>query len=245
VDRPDLLAAVTADLALIGEALDDPARLVPACPGWDAGRLATHLLGVHRMVTHAVTTGAPPPAGERPAWPRGAAALRAELAGSGAALVALLAAADLDRPVWSFIPGQDTVAFWCRRMTHEHAVHRVDAQQAAGLPVVPVPTPVAVDGIDEWLMIANERTLPRRATPLVLGGSVHLHATDAVGEWTIRSVGGRLVSTPGHGKGDAAVRGPASTLMLGLWARADLLGPDVERFGDPAVVAALAGVGGN
>ncbi|MGA8209557.1 MAG: maleylpyruvate isomerase family mycothiol-dependent enzyme [Nocardioidaceae bacterium] len=242
--RSILLASVRSDLALIEAALGDLTSPVPACPGWDLGRLARHLLGVHRMATYAVTTGAPPPSGERPRWPGDADGLRTALTTSGEALVSLLQQTDPDRPAWSFL-GTQPGAFWTRRMAHEHAIHRVDAQQAAGLAVDPVAPEQAADGIEEWLLIANERTLPRRDTPLDLGGGIHLRATDTDRAWTIRSEAGRLVATRGRSDSDASLRGTASDLLLGLWARTPLGAGTVERVGDDAVIAALADIGGN
>jgi len=52
-------------------------------------------------------------------------------------------------PTW-YDPDQ-TVAFWIRRMAQETVIHRIDAEQAAGLPVTPVPDDLAVDGVDEVL----------------------------------------------------------------------------------------------
>jgi hypothetical protein len=129
-------------------------------------------------------------------------------------------------------------------------VHRVDAQLAGGV-VAPVPVELALDGIDEYFLMANVRVLPQRPG-FALGGTVHLHATDGdgsgsgSGEWMLADHDGRIAVTAEHGKGDAAVRGTASDLLLGLWGRLDLRADDrFERFGSPAPLDALAGVGGN
>lgn len=145
---------------------------------------------------------------------------------------------------WTFLGGPDEASFWSRRMAHEHAVHRVDAQLASGV-VAPVPLDLALDGIDEYFLIANLRVLPQRPG-FALGGTVHLHATDGDGEWMLADRDGRIDVTAEHGKGDAAVRGTASDLLLGLWGRLDLRADDrFERFGSPAPLDALAGLGGN
>lgn len=44
-----------------------------------------------------------------------------------------------------------TVGFWIRRMAQETLIHRVDAEQAAGVPLAPIPADLAVDGVDEVL----------------------------------------------------------------------------------------------
>jgi hypothetical protein len=46
---------------------------------------------------------------------------------------------------------------------------------------------------------------------------------------------GGVAVTHEHGKGDAAIRGPASALVLWLWGRPT---PGVEIFGDQAVAEA-------
>ena len=67
-------------------------------------------------------------------------------------------------------------------------------------------------------------------------GSLHLHRTDGEGEWLAKNEGGALVVTREHAKGDAAVRGSGSDLLLWIWGR----GGEVEIFGDEAVAAAWA-----
>jgi MDMPI C-terminal domain len=69
-----------------------------------------------------------------------------------------------------------------------------------------------------------------------IGGSIHLHATDADGEWTLRTDDGLLKVARGHAKGDVAVRGPASSLLLLLWRRVGATDYGLERFGADAVL---------
>ena len=66
-------------------------------------------------------------------------------------------------------------------------------------------------GIDELLTILVAAL--GAARPPGDGRSVHLHATDADGEWLIRFDDGRINVEAGHTSGDAAVRGPAGDLM--------------------------------
>jgi predicted lipid carrier protein YhbT len=120
-------------------------------------------------------------------------------------------------------------------MAQETVVHRVDAQQAVGAPVTPVAADLAVDGIDEVFSVF----VPALGADRSPGDdrTVHLHATDADGEWTIRFATGEVVVTTGHDKADAAVRGPAGELLLWLWGRRPLDG--LERFGARDVADAL------
>ena len=69
-----------------------------------------------------------------------------------------------------------------------------------------------------------------------LAGTVHLHGTDTEsgGEWFIHA-DGRVEAV--HAKGDVAVRGPASDLLLVLYARLPL--DTVEVIGDRALAVEL------
>ena len=137
-----------------------------------------------------------------------------------------LAAASPDAEVKTWAGLKPPSWLW-RRMTHELAVHRWDAQAAVGDPQ-PLATEVAEDGIDELL----EEFLPV-ADVSTVSGSIHLHATDGDGEWFIDTADG-LTWSRAHEKGDVAVRGATSDLLLLLWGR---VGTDaVEVLGDGAVL---------
>ena len=71
-----------------------------------------------------------------------------------------------------------------------------------------------------------------------LAGSVHLHCTDADGEWTVRpdGAGGHAVARD-HAKADAALRGAAHDLLMVLWRRSPL--DAVTVFGDTDLAAAF------
>jgi hypothetical protein len=75
-------------------------------------------------------------------------------------------------------------------------------------------------------------SLPRRPGPWLRA------AVDAgAGEWLVRRAGGLLTVEHGHGQGDAAVRGPASALLLVLVRRMPLDEAPVQLVGDRAVLA--------
>jgi uncharacterized protein (TIGR03083 family) len=241
------------DLNRIAAIANDLDATVPTCPGWDLGRLVGHIGRVHRMALAVLTTGAMKPASadqlETP--PAEHDQLRAYFSASSVELVSTLRSIDPDFACWTFLGEPHNAAFWMRRQAHEHAVHRFDAESAVG-EAAPIPTDIAIDGIDEYFLIQNLRALPNKPE-FALGGSVHLHATDAtdaasdggLGEWMISYDDGQLTITKEHGKGDAAVRGTASDLLLGLWGRRDLAnGPEFERFGSTDLIVALATLGG-
>ena len=226
-----------------GEALGDAAGSdltaeVPAAPGWDTRELLRHVGFVHTRTSVVLQTGTT----ERPSRKNG---LLPEVPDGGildwyrsalSTVVAdLRALDDPDRTVWTFFEPDQRAGFWPRRMAQETLVHRVDAEQAVGRPVGPIDPDLAVDGVDEVF----EVFVPAFAAGASPGDgrTVHLHATDAEGEWLIRFDPGGLAVEAGHAKADTAVRGPAADLLLWLWGRRPLDGLDV--FGDPAAAGAL------
>src|SRR5206468_2913885 len=125
-------------------------------------------------------------------------------ADGGRALVDTLRAADPDAPMWSW--GADQHArFWSRRMLHETTVHGVDASLAvAARPAVDAA--VAVDGIAELLenLPSAAYFRPEVAQLKGSGESIHLHATDADGEFVIHLGADGFTWAPGHEKATVA-----------------------------------------
>jgi uncharacterized protein (TIGR03083 family) len=201
---------------------------IPSCPDWDVAELLGHMGRVYRWAAACVETNAlvsphdlprPPERNERVAWVH-----------EGATRILEVLDQPADAPAWTWAPS-GTVGFWQRRQAHESAVHRVDAELASG-PPARVPRDLAVDGIDEWLAL-----LPNRfGVPPITGNgeTVHLHCTDGDGEWLIRLAPDGLEVEAIHAKGDVAVRGPASDLLLVMMRRQP---PDgVEVLGDRATL---------
>jgi hypothetical protein len=67
-----------------------------------------------------------------------------------------------------------------------------------------------------------------------VAGSVHLHCGDVAGEWTVREADAGFVGVREHSKGDCALRGSASDILLALWRRAPLSHLDVVGDADVA-----------
>lgn len=199
---------------------------VPACPGWTVADLLYHMYEVQygwNRVTTERRSGF-----EGLNWPTRPAdeQLVSLLRGEHAGYTAMLAAFPADTPIWTWA-GQQDFGWLIRRMAQEIAVHRADADQAGG--VAPVIDPVlASDGIDEFL----EFFLNTRHG--AVNGSVHIHCTDVAGEWTIREEEGGFTVTREHAKGDCAIRGAASDILLALWRRAPLTNCDVVGDGEVA-----------
>jgi uncharacterized protein (TIGR03083 family) len=218
----------------------DIAADVPACPGWTVADLAAHTGNVHRWATAIVAARAdanqPFPAVESP-W-SSADGWATWLESGALPLLETLRSAGPSTPVWTWGPGR-TSGWWARRMLHETAVHRADAQLALGIePVIDPAT--AADGIDEFLdNLPTARRAARNLGSLPAGASVHLHATDSDGEWVIRFGGdgpGTVSWTRGHEKATAAVRGPVAGLLLFTYGRLPAADPRLAVFGDESLL---------
>lgn len=238
----DWPAIVEREGAALGDAAGaEPTAPVPAAPGWDTTELLRHVGVNHARTSVILRTGTM----ERPSKENGMLPeppddgvlewYRATLA---ELIVDLRALDDPDRPVYAFAPGHERAGFWPRRMAQETTVHRVDAQQAVGWSVTPIEPAFGVDGIDELLSVFVPVVGSRRSPGD--GRTIHLHATDAEGEWLVRFDRGGVDVGTGHAKGDAAVRGPAGELLLWLWGRLPLEG--LEVFGDRSAAEALRAV---
>ncbi|HEY3870209.1 MAG TPA: maleylpyruvate isomerase family mycothiol-dependent enzyme [Actinocrinis sp.] len=214
--------------------LDAP---TPTCPQWRVADLLAHVGGVHRWATGYIGTGldrlptqeerdvlfATPADEELLPWYRDA----------HRALVSALEAPDAGaNTIWSFYPQAPApIAFWARRQAHEAAIHRADAQIAAGMPVEFDPG-FAADGIGELLggLLARPRGSLVADPPTSLGVS----ATDAEAEWTLLIGRDSRTAIPERREADCLLRGPARDLYLLLWNRAGVEG--IEVRGDSAVL---------
>ncbi len=215
----------------------DPATQVTTCPDWTLRQLVTHIGRAQRWAATIVATRAAEPIpfrevpggrlpddpADRPAWlRRGAAQFADAVHGAGTGTM------------WTPL-GIGQASYWARRMAHETAVHRADGQITLGIRPVIDPV-IAADGIDEWLGFSTEPG--EHTTALPEGKVLHLHTTDdgVDGEWLVRSGPDGIAVAAGHAKGDAAVRGPASALLLLLVRRLPPDDPAVEIIGDRALL---------
>ncbi|HUF33609.1 MAG TPA: maleylpyruvate isomerase family mycothiol-dependent enzyme [Acidimicrobiales bacterium] len=235
MERDDYLTHLRRDGHRMADLAEgDLSAPVPTCPDWTLAELVRHTGNVHRWQTAAVrddpaefpdpATWRLPPAEGQPLadWFR---------AGVDEA-VAVLSAATPGERRWTWA-GPGTTDFYFRRIAQETLVHRIDAELAAGVEPEPVDPGFAVDGIDEMcdVFIPHAEGQPVGGS----GETLHLHATDATGEWLFTMHGDHVEVARGHAKGDAAVRATARDLLLISWGR-DPLG-ELEVFGDESVVA--------
>jgi uncharacterized protein (TIGR03083 family) len=225
------LTCLEADAARIAEvARSGLSAPVPSCPEWTVRDLVDHVAHVFLHKVEAIRNGAPPDP-----WPP------PELAGrdpmelydaAAAALLSELRKRGPSEPAWSWWPADQTTGFWFRRMAHEAAVHRVDAELAHDA-VTPVDAELALDGIDEVLRRflgepwwTDNTELPLRTT---------VRVTSAERSWTVTFAGGQVtVEDDGSGPVAAEVSGDAEAVLLWLWGRR---GDDqVRSTGDPHVL---------
>jgi uncharacterized protein (TIGR03083 family) len=218
----------------------DPDAAVPTCPGWTVRALTRHTGAVHRWATGFVALGQTEPSHAGLDGVAGTEPADDDLAGwlgQGCAdLVTALDSAPDDLQCWTFLAAPSPRAMWARRQAHETAVHRVDAERAAGRAageLSPLAPAFAADGVDELLscFVPRRRTGLRADPPT----SLLVRCTDEDAGWALRIDGEGVTTSPGA-DGDAActVRGRAADVYLALWSRQD---PEVlEVEGDPAVV---------
>jgi uncharacterized protein (TIGR03083 family) len=232
VDTDELLRHLEADGRAFAAAVAaaPPDTPVPSCPDWDLARLRAHLVRIHAWVELTVRTRATGRLDRR------SMEVPASTEETLDRLLATLRETPSDAPVWNWTIAQPhRAAFWARRMAQETAVHRWDAEVAAGAGAVrPIGPLLAADGIDEFLdafLPLAVSLVPEQALP----GTLHLHATDGDGEWLVTYSGGQVGLRREHGKGDAALRGTASDLLLWMWGRPVTEGA-LEPFGDEAVL---------
>jgi uncharacterized protein (TIGR03083 family) len=218
---------------------------VPSCPDWVVRDLLHHQGGVHRWATGIVArprtepwdvdldevVGSWPPDDELLAW----------FKEGHAALVAALSQADADLACWTFLRAPSPLAMWSRRQAHETAVHRVDAELAAGGRRTRLSESFAADGIDELLSCF----ITRPGGPLVADPprSLRVRCTDTAGDWPVTIGTDRVettvgpAGTAGTAGADCEVVGRASDLYLALWSRQPAAGLGVE--GDRLVLELL------
>lgn len=216
---------------------------VPPCPPWLVRDLLRHTGYVHRWAARHLT--------ERPAavldglpedeilagGPADAGLLAWFLAGH-AALVQAIGAADPALDCATFMAAPSPLAFWARRQAHETAIHRADAESAAGA-TPGFPADFAEDGIDELIMGFGRRRKyqPPAGGP---GGCLLVRASDTGAAWAVDAHQGRMAPRREAGgiAADAActVSGPASGLYLFLWNRLDAGPAGVTVSGDPGLL---------
>lgn len=188
-----------------------PAARVRNCPKWTVHDLVTHLARVLSSSVAVITGRAAEPSAPADwtdllgCWDGERLALREALRRPA------------DSPVRSPFPrGGATITSGelTRRLAHEMAIHRLDAESA-----LPEPPPTryaaafAADGVDEFLTFL----MPRRSRPSNRGGTVRVEAEGRL--WTVVLRESEPPALVDDGRPDVTLSGPADDVYRALWGR--------------------------
>jgi uncharacterized protein (TIGR03083 family) len=198
---------------------------VPSCPGWTVSRLVGHTTKVHHWAAW-ILRGRdrdefefPPPDDDR--------LFEVYDAGLQDVLSRLRTAPDT-LAVWTMTPAPSAKLFWARRLAHETAIHRVDADLASGYGVAGFDPEFAADGVDELLTGSADRF---DRSGLTSDRTVSLTPLDSNASWTLCIGPEQLSCRPvALDHADLAVFGLADDLYRWVWNRAG--DDDVALRGD-------------
>ena len=219
----------------------DEGAPVPCCPAWDLRELVSHLGRVQRFWAGVIRRGADVDP-ERPGddvRPGAGDDLVAWFRSGAADLLAAVAEAPADRPAWTWWAAPRTAGAIARHQVQEAAVHRWDADTAAGRTPAPVDAGAAADAVEEFLSAALPDIHGDDPWP-GSDGVVELVATDVAGatRWVVLG-GERPVPAPDRPPSvTVSVAGTASDLLLLLYRRVPLEGLAVT--GDEGFATAFA-----
>jgi uncharacterized protein (TIGR03083 family) len=219
-----------------------------SCPGWSLADLTHHLGSIYRfteaLIPRGVTT-----VPERSLAEFDSEAHAPDLVAwwdeQFTGLLVTFDGLNPELPAWNWAPQSKKVAFWQRRMAHETAIRRWDAQMSIGL-AEPIETKLAADGVaevlDTWLPAGRRRF--HGTGDRMPHGTVALHATDIEHVWhaRLRGEGFALLDTETLLDHDepparAVASGSASDLELALYGR---IGFDTLAVsGDEALLQSL------
>ncbi|OUM41755.1 maleylpyruvate isomerase family mycothiol-dependent enzyme [Arthrobacter sedimenti] len=209
---------------LVRPALHQP---VPGCPDWNGEDLVRHTAIVFLQKAETIRTGRRPGRG----WPPvsvGSLPPQALLAHCYGRLIEQFDAHDPRDPAETWLPEDQTVGFWVRRLTHETAIHRFDLEDALAAGTTPLDPDLALDGIDEVLTVMLARGHP---DPAASGAAVRLEAGGHA--WDVRLDTERPVVVRGAtADGQPTVRNEVEPLLLWLWGRAPQPVPAPEPAGE-------------
>lgn len=227
----ELVAAVRREgegiVAAAGMGLD---AAVKTCGDWTVRDLLLHVGQVYahvgRLLTERITTDP----GAKPPVPDGVEPV-GYVADTLEELVDALASSEAGTPVWNWSSQPDVAAFWARRMAHESAVHRYDAQRAHGV-AQPVDADLAHDGLEELVELILPRIMARdRPRP---PEAVYAFAATDGGEWVVRTSPDGIERLPTAKNAAVVVRGPSSSVLLAAYGRVKWA--SLEISGDAALL---------
>jgi len=205
---------------------------VPACPGWDTRELVRHLGMIHLWAAGHVAFPHEEPDSESEEEQLASYAANWPELGTfwpddedlvdwyrrtNANLVDVLETTSPAVDAWTFLAASSPLAMWARRQAHEIAIHRFDAQQAAGLATVFDPA-FAADGVDEILDAFATR---KREFPTDEPRAMLVHASDTGDRWRVTMAPEGITTVRRDGPADTTITGRAADLYLAMWNRGD------------------------
>jgi uncharacterized protein (TIGR03083 family) len=216
MDYPTFVAHVRADGERLADAADGRIDApVPSCPGWTARDLVTHVATVYEHKIACTELGREPEPWP-PSWPPDREPV-SWFRDAHARLLAMFDAHGPTDPSPTWWPPDQTVGFWARRMAHETAIHRVDAELAAGA-VTPVDAALALDGVDEVLTVMLAGDWSEAPIEPPAGQRAAVEAGDR--RWVVTFEPTAILVAQEQGSVDATVGGDTSDVVCWLWGRA-------------------------
>ncbi|MFC9254768.1 maleylpyruvate isomerase family mycothiol-dependent enzyme [Amycolatopsis thailandensis] len=222
IDQGRFLEVIGAETELMAQvahtaSADAP---VPTCPGWTLGEILRHVGSVYRVTRRWITDGRRPEHWQRKPGPR--QTLEEYFREGRDELVAELSAHDPDELAPTWWPADRSYGFWRRRMAHEATIHRIDAETAAGRDVSEIPEDVALDGIDEALVLWFGQRLPLLGLSGTKTGSVGVRTAGHT--WIARAGPTETIawrcSAEEAQRADDLITGKPDKIYRWLWGRA-------------------------
>jgi uncharacterized protein (TIGR03083 family) len=238
VDEKRLLETLEDDYRRLREvAAGVLGETVPSCPDWTGADLANHVAQVYLHKTETIRRGEFP----KP-WPPdlGADPLAA-LDRAHRELTAEFAAHEPHERALTWYEPVQTVGWWIRRMAQETVIHRVDAELAAGVDLLPIPADLAADGIDEVLvcfLAYGTTAYPDYAAEYLAGCDGETIRIDTESRsWLLQLGPGEVTVERTSADAEAVLRGSEDAVLRWLWRRVG--NEAVELDGNRSVVGKL------
>jgi uncharacterized protein (TIGR03083 family) len=233
----------------------DPAVRVPTCPDWSAEDLLWHLATVQRVWSRIVVDRPRKvDEAEEPDRPAAYDDLLAAFDEWSAALVGALEGVDTAEEAWTWSEDH-TVGFILRRQAHEALIHRLDAEQTAGVTSA-VDANLAADGVAEMIGVmfggcppwGSWEPLPHYARLDCTDTGDELWAQFGLfsgtdpdsGEVISAEEDFHLVEAPDDVEPDVVIDGPAAALDAWLWHRGD--DSELSIAGDRSILDRFRGI---
>lgn len=231
VDDLDLSDTTAVDgRKLIEAAESDWSRPVPQCPEWDLAGLVRHTGGIFAWMAAVVSTGEFVDLRAVDPSPDADTDLGPWYLDNVDRTLGVLRDADPEAKAWTFSRlGDQSVAWWRRRLAVEVAIHRWDAEHAAEIDPSPLDPHVAAAGLEEFIIEFLPGLLAQDAAEKPTG-TLHLQPTDSAEEYWL-DLDHSGASRPDLMAASTAIRGTGSDLLLWMTNRRPVH-VDVQGEGD-------------